>query len=831
MPPKKGGDPSKPPNNNKKPQRNIYDVLSQLPEEEEQAQPQAQTQLPATQSQPSPQPAAQIQLQQQPSRGPAATTSDFQSHSQSSGPRLQPQATSSQSEGQQHPRSAQPVTLPTRPLNTQNRNRPAAADGIAASTTQQPRAGHPVPSAAPSAQGQTARAVDPTFGFRDFRPGEDDDWPALGSSAPPAIRHQDPSADPSDTSESAFASAGADRGGRGRGRVIVPPRATGSRGTSRGGFPGHGDAHGESGPSSRGRGQDSHINDDASHGRGSSRSRGGRGDGALRGGRGRGGSAPGFGADHGGRSQMATDGNADLRDDQGKIRNVEYYPLSTDAKKALEEVDAYANELVKKSDGKQTVEQVKMKQGLRTSFTKVMQNVRIATNYLPMQTPRWLYVYKVDMIRAYDNNNRPIKVKRFADKMLVTEVLRQHPSLHLLRQVPKTWVTDGDLIWSTTALWARNQPAPHLNQINYFNECGVQLMVQDIVITREPDIDCNTSARQLYQNTNRTLFRNSPPAIMMRGLNAFFTEFARYDNRFTFTGGNKGYWKDSAALLTGNIADCISLKGAFLSVRPAMDRLLLNINNAYSPFHPNITVDELLQFTGHRRRQLESVLPGVKVRILYDINGGWGQQGANIRFITAVGADVATEECFASQGHDANGDVYTVHDWFNNPAPNHRNHVLFPSNLDRFNVQQDTTAILIARNSSENPGVEEWYPANLLEILEFQPFHGDLLGEETSSMITRAQLGPAENARRIFNRGFELFGLWQPTQGGLVSFSICRMALLHYNTNKRVSTRTTCKQRPVSLTSRRNDWILQRCITLIQNGQRVSLNLNTRKVE
>ncbi|KAK3718497.1 hypothetical protein LTR37_005001 [Vermiconidia calcicola] len=451
--------------------------------------------------------------------------------------------------------------------------------------------------------------------------------------------------------------------------------------------------------------------------------------------------------------------------------------MSTDTVKALEEVEEYAKQLIK-SDGSLTLKQlsqVKYDMGLRTGFSQANGDRRVATNYLAITPPPSLYVYKVEMIRDYAvHTKRPIPVKRFADKKAVMGALST--LVPELQQLRKPWATDGDLIWSVDPLFHHTGPAQvaALQNINYRNECGQQLNVQDVGILYLETINCNMPMRQLYDGAYTTAWRQSTPALLMRGLNAFFTSYAHTNQGpqgITFTSANKAYQDNSNAPLGRAHTPTRRLMGFFLSARPAMSSILLNVNNVSSPFYPRTTVDDVIRNSDHPPNQLKRVLRGVKVRITYHVNGGWQPQ-TDIRFINDVGQAVSIERCMGTQGvNPTTGQLFSVRQWFMNPTQQLRAHPLFPLNPHALNIPQDTKAIRVAPDSRESSPNSEWYPATLLEIVGFQPFHGDLLSEETTSMINNAKLDPDQNARQILTDGLNLFGFNMPNQGNLGQFN------------------------------------------------------------
>lgn len=568
-----------------------------------------------------------------------------------------------------------------------------------------------------------------------------------------------------------------------RGRGSSPSPFADGRGDPRGRFTARGSYRGESGPSTRGSSRGSPFGGDG--GRGGSRGRGGRayGDGSEIHGRGRGGSSSTFGEGRGGFSEpfprdlrevgnwrgRARDDSSHFRGgrapkpkfkDQHQEYDIKGDPRATDTGKALAEVEEYAKELAKQDDNKLSLREVKAKHGLRTSFREPDPNTSIATNYLRIQPPNYIYVYRLEMIRAYTANNRPILVKKFADKMRVADAVARDPAAVVMQQVPKRWATDGDLIWSVNPLWPTNNtsaPVFRLQDVNYTNECGMPLSVEDVMVSYYMTIDSRMSPRELFQDAYTTNFKSSRAAILMRGLNAFFTAHARTQAGYTLTSGNHAYDEATQQLLVDDGVRAV--KGFFLSSRPSIDTILLNINTATSPFYPYVTVDDMLRSSCHSTDTLSRILRGVKVRIMYDIRNGWNQPEDRVRFIHRVGSNVQSEQCEPQ---------VTVFNWFMHPNPQHNNQHLYPTNLNQFSITTHTLAIETATDSRQQPTHTEWYPATMLRIIQFQPFHGDLQPEETSAMINLARLEPDQNASRILNEGLTMFGFQTINQGRLV---------------------------------------------------------------
>lgn len=406
--------------------------------------------------------------------------------------------------------------------------------------------------------------------------------------------------------------------------------------------------------------------------------------------------------------------------------------------------------------------------GLRKEFARKEWTFKVLTNYIQMQLPTKLYVYKVEMIRDWSNNGR-ILVKRFADKKAVIEFLARPPGI--LQMDRRDWVTDGDLIWSCKPLFSEDR---QVDNVPYLNECGRPLTVKKVIIIVLPSIDCRQPVSELFPVGSNSLPANKDPPILLRGLNAILTESARSRN-VPFTSGNKGYLTQLAPPPAENNVDrpadlslvVQSLPGFFLSVRPGVDRLLLNINNARSPFFKagmtvqNVYVAATRATPPNRRtpQEIGRIMKGVKVRINYGIRSNPvdpdPQGRRRMRFVKQIRGTISQQPC--SPPESVNGRVTMVSDWF--LGQSERNHEFFPVNRRQLNVQATDVAVEVATDSRPDSSNTEWYPASTLLIEPNQPWHGDLTPQETANMIRGAQLPPDQSHRAITNDGLRMFDL------------------------------------------------------------------------
>ncbi|KAI7242394.1 hypothetical protein KC352_g14694, partial [Hortaea werneckii] len=335
--------------------------------------------------------------------------------------------------------------------------------------------------------------------------------------------------------------------------------------------------------------------------------------------------------------------------------------------------------------------------GLRTELANKAQTPNIRTNFLKMTWPSRIHVYSVEMVRSFLQNNAPILVKRQADKLSVMDVistqsLPQHLSHKDASGVPRSdyWVTDGDLIWSTKPLFdATDESAepPILStsnntQIQYINEMGDQLTVEYVRISYLRTIDRTENIGELFYDSSEPSWDDGTPGLISRGLNLFFTRFARENANNTTPTLNKSFINERLKSLdsAGALPTIFAMRGFFLSVRPGVESLYLNINRATSPFiEADLTVqqmiDRLVQQQGRSQGEARAVLKGLKVRIIYDKVVNFATDQQRIRFINCIGVkpnsgpvlyqinQVHANPTYQTHGHQ----TVTVHDWYTPP--------------------------------------------------------------------------------------------------------------------------------------------------------------------
>ena len=422
------------------------------------------------------------------------------------------------------------------------------------------------------------------------------------------------------------------------------------------------------------------------------------------------------------------------------------------------------------------------KWGLRTGFAKV-EGKDVETNHLTMSFPSKIYVYEIEMIRDFDQNGNPNRVAKQADKLLALEVMRRQPlasgrpaALHFRlgsAVLTNTWVSDGDLIWSLRPLFDDQNwqavPAGLLAQTNaplrYTNEMGRLLDLEQIHIRPKCVLDLSRRVGELFFDTTASSWDNSTPGILTRGLNAFFTAYVRdRPDELTPAGLNKSFRNVQGHHLDrfNDRQTLRALNGFFLSVRPGVQNMYLNISTATSPFFENILVSDFIARMQAARPprdlgEILRVLAGTKVRIEYNVNRTaqvFPTAASRIRFIkTLIHQPVAHGPANPAQAsavpmspslYSLNGRAATVQDFYAKasaysgfpeyPRPPHP-------------VGPQVYVANVGKDPIKFPGEDHWLPTTALRIVQWTPFRGGRLDSNQTSEMIRVALQPPEEQR------------------------------------------------------------------------------------
>ncbi|KAK0280678.1 hypothetical protein LTR54_006703 [Friedmanniomyces endolithicus] len=422
--------------------------------------------------------------------------------------------------------------------------------------------------------------------------------------------------------------------------------------------------------------------------------------------------------------------------------------------------------------------------GLRTSFaSKAHDHSKVSTNHLSMRWPKEIHVYAVEMIRTNRSSTAPVTVKKNVDKRMVIEMLKNTHYAHYLNSSGGNdralkWVTDGDLIWSVVPLFHANDPTnvprPLLDsggggQITYDNEMGVRLTLEEVTISFIKTINMARPMGEMFYDTTTATYDDSDPGLITRGLNAFFSRFASETRGNVSTSANKSFVAMTQRVSLDSNAHqhtLAALKGFFLSVRPGIDSMYLNVNHATSPFFEEILVSEFVtraRQAGRSEGEIRAVLKGVKVRIIYQTVKRFKKEDERYRFITCVGSnvrasdgtmqirpDIGSVPCRLSINVTPAG--RTVYDWYTAP-PNSplRSHEEFPAPPLR-SLPRTDWAINVGGPISREDSVR-WYPASQLRIAPQQLFRGRLTGSQTTQMLNVAVQTPDPHRISILKQG------------------------------------------------------------------------------
>ncbi|KAI6794376.1 hypothetical protein KC361_g5639 [Hortaea werneckii] len=447
--------------------------------------------------------------------------------------------------------------------------------------------------------------------------------------------------------------------------------------------------------------------------------------------------------------------------------------------------------------------EIARKYGLRTELASKASKPNIRTNFLTMEWPSHIHVYSVEMIRSSPQNAAPVLVKRQADKMLVMDVIKtqslpQHLSHADAKGVPKSnyWVTDGDLIWSTKPLFDATDAAmapgllsaSGITQIQYINEIGEQLTLTDVDIKYLTTVNLTQSIGKLFYDASAPSWDDGKPGLISRGLNLFFTRFARENTHLnTTTTLNKSFINADDKILDNAAAHrtMFALRGFFLSVRPGVESLYLNINRATSPFiQGGLTVQEMMdrltnaQGQGRSEGEARAVLKGLKVRIIYDKVVNFATDLQRIRFINCIGKRSNNGTALSTINQVLANPRYQLHvphtlsvrAWYG--SPQFQNDPDAPSSA--LTLTGTEYAVNVGSDPRRDPDNVWWIPATQLRIEPWQKFHGRLTTEQTTNMLAAASMPPAAHKDKILGTDLE---------GGLHHFGFSGNATAANNNN------------------------------------------------
>lgn len=487
------------------------------------------------------------------------------------------------------------------------------------------------------------------------------------------------------------------------------------------------------------------------------------------------------------------------RNDQGQCsqRTAYNFPTETlecDTTAAISRVTQYAKELIRQSrpGGKdptdREINETAANHGLRTAFSKDGQPVEIATNYLPLtitEQPLRLWVYHVHPVHTDLNGNKVLLKNRACKRDLFNQLATHEATL---QQNSGYFASDVNTIWSVRPLFCSPQGVSLCPYTVTSETLKTPLLARDIsgtplhidhirITEKQGGLDLSRSVAQLFCNSTSqaTTEEDEDSAILARGLNCILTKFARdQSGQCVSTSANKFFGKGSGRTLDfyrHNVTlhkTVQALDGFFASLRPSMDRLLVNINSATTPFfEEEMTIQQyadrvlehlrldrpnsgLQDLPGNERRILESILRGVQVRIRLDkpVPNSFTSAAARVRTVTSFGKAIDSQ--------DMRPDIpQKVLQYYSDQS-----NAVQPLNPQ---MRRNEISVNVGKPPRGNGRFAvEYYPASQLEIVDLQPVHGQLRAKQTENMIKFARKSPEDNAWRIIDKGLKMFGFNDP---------------------------------------------------------------------
>lgn len=194
------------------------------------------------------------------------------------------------------------------------------------------------------------------------------------------------------------------------------------------------------------------------------------------------------------------------------------------------------------------------------------------------------------------------------------------------------------------------------------------------------------------------------------------------------------------------------MRGYFLSVRPALNQLHVNVNVCMTAFVQAGRLEDLLDKFGNMSK---GAIPRVPPSLVKSIQVTTTYLGYKKRKkLKAIGSRSAAQTFFNCE--ELGGKV-SVADYFKR----------------KYNVRlRRADNLPVVDVSAMQRREPEWVPAELCTIDPKQPFRGKLSDLDTAEMIKYACRPPYENASTIVNRGLPQLGLSPPGQGTPAGFGI-----------------------------------------------------------
>ena len=396
--------------------------------------------------------------------------------------------------------------------------------------------------------------------------------------------------------------------------------------------------------------------------------------------------------------------------------------------------------------------------GIRTEYgTEEERTSEILTNFFDITSrPSYLFVYKITFIRRWEGDGDDAKAiyvrNKFDKQALFEEMIKS-----LRMTAPDCWVTDYDMIWSTQRLLENEtfdmspKRATNLSATNPNSLKAIQC--EEAWIEYDRVIDLSKSIGELFQYANGRVEGVDDPAVLVRGINAMVTKFARrrIPDGIVSTSANKFYATQPTPGLSHTLR---ALCGFSASVRPGADRLLLNISSKCSPFLRNMTVAQFIASHGSSKLgPILAALKGVKVKIIYNMHPNL-TEAERTKFMTGIGTSLESQSL---------EDGTTVWNYYQQPLFPHTPLTPLTKESYAINVGGKPTKRKDGDGTESDQNKKrtkpEWHPSEYLQIVDYPSYRDKLTGDQTSAMINIALKHPTDQRGDIESHGLGMFGL------------------------------------------------------------------------
>ncbi|KAL1731954.1 ribonuclease H-like domain-containing protein [Schizophyllum commune] len=374
---------------------------------------------------------------------------------------------------------------------------------------------------------------------------------------------------------------------------------------------------------------------------------------------------------------------------------------------------------------------------LRPGYGTLGAPVTLRSNFFAVKLPKGPF-YEYEMSVAPQQNINKLKFR-------IIELMEQQPVM----QPYRSYIAHDR---STRLISARKLPEPLTVTFPFIEEGDTQprsnATTYTVSIKYKQTIDMTGMAKYLTGNKES---RDYNPNVVLSMCNLILQTYA--SRHGTRVGQNKYFFDDPNSppirLATPGLE---VMRGFFLSTRPALNQLHVNVNVCMTAFVQPGRLEDLLDKFGNMSQGAVPRLPPSLVNSIRVTTTYLGYKKR--KKLKAVGSRSAAQTFFNCE--ELGGKV-SVADFFNG----------------KYNVRlrraDNLPVVDVASPQRRDP---EWIPAELCDIDPKQPFRGKLSDQDTAEMIKYACRPPYENAATIVNRGLPQLGLSPPGQGALAGFGM-----------------------------------------------------------